>query len=474
MCFFSSFRRSVGRWPGLLAVVLICAPGGTGYAQEPCAQNFYVEEGLPPTEIYDLHQDGTRGYLWLATDDGLLRYDGNRFVPMRAEPAMGLAVSFLHEDPQGRIWCANFAGQVGYVAGDSLKLYLDVSDQVSNFPELFMTAAGELFIVTDRDIVRVNTATMRYRRQAPRLQAGRTEVLPSKLIIGAETPEGFLYGGSEQTNGLLTHAFELRPLPQPTPRVSMPPRSYFKSSRRVYQADDLFAIDRSAIDTLTDHPVIDTTAVLTVVRGQVRQIAFDGKKALVATSAGLYYYPEGLEQPTRHHWFRSENVSDVLVDDNGYYWVSTIDNGLYLVRNPAVRLFDTRGPLSHNSVQLIHPYGGDLYVGQKDGTLSRLHEGERAEVTFVHRKLDARPYDLGLGAYVFGNRALRLRGGNVESWFSLGAVKNALWLNDYLLVASYNRVVLLDIDVGGTSAAPFARQSVLPFARATSAREVRY
>jgi ligand-binding sensor domain-containing protein/signal transduction histidine kinase len=67
-----------------------------------------TDNGLPHNEIPDLLQ--TRdGYLWLATNDGLVRYDGVRFTVFNAGNSPGIRSNRfrrLFEDSKGNLWIA--------------------------------------------------------------------------------------------------------------------------------------------------------------------------------------------------------------------------------------------------------------------------------------------------------------------------------------------------------------------------------
>lgn len=68
-------------------------------------------EGLPSSMITGLAQDRA-GYLWLATGDGLARYDGTGFKVWRHDPAdpeslAANSLQALHIDAQDRIWVAS-------------------------------------------------------------------------------------------------------------------------------------------------------------------------------------------------------------------------------------------------------------------------------------------------------------------------------------------------------------------------------
>ena len=85
---------------------------------EPSFRNYGMAEGLPSSNIDALAQDG-QGYMWIATESGLVRYDGNRFRVWRHDPrdprslsAMPLAT--LMADAKGQLWGGSQDGLVRY------------------------------------------------------------------------------------------------------------------------------------------------------------------------------------------------------------------------------------------------------------------------------------------------------------------------------------------------------------------------
>ncbi|MCB0663893.1 MAG: hypothetical protein KDC24_14190, partial [Saprospiraceae bacterium] len=67
-----------------------------------------VNDGLSQGMIFDILQSKD-GFIWIATKDGLNRYDGARFVTYSTNPFNPFAISSseiwaLHEDQKGRIW----------------------------------------------------------------------------------------------------------------------------------------------------------------------------------------------------------------------------------------------------------------------------------------------------------------------------------------------------------------------------------
>src|SRR5581483_6559964 len=100
-------------------------------------------QGLPQNTVQDLLQ--TRdGYLWVATGDGLVRFDGVRFTVFdrRTDPALsGDDMSTLLEDRQGVLW-------VGTVGG-GLLVYRDGTLQPFTAAKLPNAVITDLYETTD-------------------------------------------------------------------------------------------------------------------------------------------------------------------------------------------------------------------------------------------------------------------------------------------------------------------------------------
>jgi len=71
-------------------------------------QRFGPRQGLPPVQLVQLQQDRS-GFLWIASNDGLIRFDGNEFRRFRhrhKDPGSlpDSDISTILADPDGRLW----------------------------------------------------------------------------------------------------------------------------------------------------------------------------------------------------------------------------------------------------------------------------------------------------------------------------------------------------------------------------------
>jgi len=106
------YKKRIFLWcsPALLLFLLFSF---AGHAQSPFRQ-FTTEHGLPSSETYDVLEDRD-GYIWIATDNGVSRYDGYRFENFGPEEGLNSPVVLkLYEDYRGRIWFCTLDSRLFY------------------------------------------------------------------------------------------------------------------------------------------------------------------------------------------------------------------------------------------------------------------------------------------------------------------------------------------------------------------------
>ena len=82
-------------------------------------RHYTVENGLPDNGINAIHQDA-QGFMWIATNDGLARFDGYHFTIYKrniAQPQQGISSSqirSIYEDSDGELWFGAWTGGVNH------------------------------------------------------------------------------------------------------------------------------------------------------------------------------------------------------------------------------------------------------------------------------------------------------------------------------------------------------------------------
>jgi len=92
----------------ILAVFICCSLGLQAQYQTPFFNTLTVDDGLPEANIRSTLED-KYGYLWMGTQNGLVRYDGYRLKPYPilnddGRPVNPASISSLLEDSKGKLW----------------------------------------------------------------------------------------------------------------------------------------------------------------------------------------------------------------------------------------------------------------------------------------------------------------------------------------------------------------------------------
>lgn len=82
--------------------------------------NYTTKEGLPSNHVYKITQDAN-GFIWFATDKGLVKYNGNQMKTFTTKN--GLATNDvwgLFTTPDAKVWYLSKASKLGYIKNDSV------------------------------------------------------------------------------------------------------------------------------------------------------------------------------------------------------------------------------------------------------------------------------------------------------------------------------------------------------------------
>jgi len=113
-------------------------PNGSGQQLQYNFTHYTIEDGLAHNHCYSVMKD-TFGFVWIATENGISRFDGHEFRNYRFDEQDSFSIggnwvrSLLFDD-QNRLWAGNMRG--------GLNLYHDDRDQFENFNPLSQDSFG--------------------------------------------------------------------------------------------------------------------------------------------------------------------------------------------------------------------------------------------------------------------------------------------------------------------------------------------
>ncbi len=115
-------------------------------AQEQVYKFFTIKEGLPTNNIFKLKFDN-KGFLWIAHDNGISKYDGFTFKTYISPQQKSNVYTDIYVGPDGKIWMTNLGLQVFYIENDEMKLFksFDLNYTPTTLKMGFMSNGNLLF-----------------------------------------------------------------------------------------------------------------------------------------------------------------------------------------------------------------------------------------------------------------------------------------------------------------------------------------
>jgi signal transduction histidine kinase/ligand-binding sensor domain-containing protein len=324
------------------AMLLSC--GLSGLALEPSTplanfgrQTWVIENGLPQNTVQALVQ--TRdGFVWLGTEVGLVRFDGNGFAvfDLNSSPALpDNDVRCLLETHDGALWIGT---------GDGLARWKD--ETVTAFTSRDGLPANEIQALTESPdgVLQVRTAQGAARLNGKRFVASSTlDAVPGGLMPEAALPglgSGLAQSMPDGTNVLVS-----------------------KSELTVKRGSVPIARIR------VGHELSGT---------RIQILLIDREKSLwIGTNRGLARWTAGKLQllPVTDP-LASASVLALMEDHEGNLWVGTETGGLHILRDQRFRTIGAPEGMSiDGTTTVVEDGAGTIWVGTNGGGLNAIQRG---------------------------------------------------------------------------------------------------
>jgi ligand-binding sensor domain-containing protein/serine phosphatase RsbU (regulator of sigma subunit) len=139
--------RSLGVY--ILTIVLILF-GNHIFAQLPNYKYYNVENGFPQSNADHIYQDND-GFMWFATQNGAVKFDGHNFVSLdKSSGLAGNVINHINQDHLGNYWVSTTAG-LSYISDEHITNYTTKDGLASNFVYYSTeTSDKRIFIVTNK------------------------------------------------------------------------------------------------------------------------------------------------------------------------------------------------------------------------------------------------------------------------------------------------------------------------------------
>lgn len=293
------------------------------YAQGLSAFSITQQHGLPSNTVYDIFQD-SKGFLWIATENGLARYNGHTFFTYENTAVRSQAMSGILEDAEGRIWLHNFFGEILFIENDSLKkLYSWEPYYRGAFPVIMNLNQTHYISIPDHAFTySLQDKTWRSLDSLFREEPGDT------LVFGGfdKDAEGNVWicykKGYKTYVTNISENYSIQLLFKGNP----------VTARIIQWKNRLFVYDRPSqtLFEIKNRSVINVPSIIeTNILAQTRKILNLGDSLLAFLGTNGAYLLDRNEQ--WKHIFPGKNVSSIAADHEGGLWVGTLNEGILYV-----------------------------------------------------------------------------------------------------------------------------------------------
>jgi len=438
-----------------LALYIILCFGITSilYSQPPnfIKTQFTIEDGLPSNECHDIVQDA-KGYIWIATDRGLARYDGYGFKTFGISDGLkDISCQGLFLDKNDNIWILTLSKTIyiysqindkieKYTYDDKLKVYKDLSVFADNF---YVTKDLTLYInFTSVFIVSIDKEgnVCEHRSENPYIGI---------QIIKIE--DGYMMGDDclcEKLN------------PKPTENKIWKYKSGYVNGISITFNDIKYEIpynkEWKGESTKKNYSINNGKLLVTVRKVQFTIESLDSSNIfhfekngegildLIETKTNEIYTAqinkEGVKYYRNFDDFQNEqfnivlgdiSTSSLFYDTDSNLWVSTLEDGLYLLKRSEIQPIVTLSENSKLSDVEITPYGS-LYFIENDIVL-----GQYSILKSQSKVIKVYPSEIFRLLYDLTNKTLYVATINSEFF------KDGAWTKLYSTFLTKNRKVNL-------------------------------
>jgi ligand-binding sensor domain-containing protein/tRNA A-37 threonylcarbamoyl transferase component Bud32 len=356
----------------VLALLLLAAAGvpldpGKAITQYVHA-TWGTEQGLPQNSVLAMIQ-ARDGYLWLGTQEGLVRFDGVRFVVFdnKNTPEMRHSyVSTLLEDRAGTLWIGTVGGGLSRLRHgrfDAFTTREGLSND--NVRALHEDREGNLWIGSDGGLDRFQDG-----RPVPAAGAPKE---PVRCLLGDR--EGSLWLGTDGAGlrrfqgGKWTALTRVEGLPNPRVSSLLQDR---EGRIWVGTQGGLGRIENGRLSTLTTRDGLLSDIVTALYEDHAGGLWVGtyggGVGRLKAGRFSAFTSREGLSNDT---------VASILEDREGSLWIGTDGGGLNRLTDGKLTTLGAKEGLSSDlALSVSEDRDGALWVGTHGGGLNRLKDGK--------------------------------------------------------------------------------------------------
>ncbi len=305
------------------------------FAQNPIAIKLTENDGLPDVEFYDITEDN-KGFIWMAADKGLYRFDGKNYLPYTNVNKRGLSVFGLKFDHQKQLWCNNISGQFFYLKDNKLELFLDLKNELKGELAEFILLRDKLYVFSTALILSVD------------LKTKKRECLLKKAVTGSNIVRApFKFNNriyftiNDEIFSLEDSKISLAVKDKITPFGVTTFPKFFKYKQNLFLISYDNVLNQNRFFKINNNRLSAVSFPKKLESNRIIAISEQDNFLWFCTAAGIVKIKEESNQFTVDDFFLKDDfITQVISDTNKTLWVSTLNNGIHIIPSLHVKTHD--------------------------------------------------------------------------------------------------------------------------------------
>lgn len=361
------------------------------FSQNVSFIGFNSRDGLPSSEVYDITQDDF-GYIWFSTDKGISRYNGYEFENFDETDGLPEHVVFdFVKDNKGNIWCSTLSGELFTIKG-ALPQFTTYKHNALILKHSKNLIVNSLYISDTDDVLLSLKSSFGFLMIDKNGNCITKPLINEGLSINVRVGKGMFKSILDDKKESFYYS-ELNYLNFKTPaniNAQVTKSIDFNQPSRLNTTDFfIFQKNNVAVFLDLDSIWINQNGTIIELKNKSNMIAsgkFDANHFWVGhNNGGVYIY--NFQGEIVNHFLKNESVSQLFKDRGNNYWISTLNNGVFLINNINLQFITLEGKqrLRINSLEVV---GNKLFIGTYDGDIYQLKNSSQIEkyYTSITRK----------------------------------------------------------------------------------------
>ena len=394
-------------------------------AQDPVYRSINNLNGLPSNTVYNVLQD-KQGFIWIAHDKGLTRYDGKQYKNYYAPTQQGRSLSNIKE-LQNTIWCQDFAGNFYYTNNDSLQKETRLNGFGAYIPAVVLNS-NIIAVANYNGVSYVNTTTNKASSIVQKNKGISSSFSNGKVIMYAS--ENQLY----EFDGKLIKLIHQLPITTPI--------FYFLQQIQ----GNYFGITKDRYPYIHQIEKNNTKPINVLQPGLlIQDVSVINNEIWISTSTGAYCFDTNWKPQYNGMCFlKGNSISKVIKDRESNYWFSTLNKGIIVVPEINTKLSkyndEAITSLASDGKNIIAGTANNniLYFNEQQNSFSQNFKGNsNSEIVNIF-------YDSAKKQTLFSsNKIYSLNSSGIVTQFASTAGKCVITLDEHFYVAAYSGGVSL-------------------------------